>query len=142
MLPKRTIISVPGEELSIHQIVEEFDFNDVTGVLSYNGRKTVESSITSTRKSDTRDLLLIETNHTEISLILTPSHKVYDVENKKYTRASEIKQDTVLKHIDGIETHVTKVRKITNNMLEDVYTLSIDKTQCFYANGILVHNDL
>ena len=142
MLPKRTIISAPGENMSIHEIVEQFDFNDEVSVMSYNGRKITESAITSTRKSDTRDLLLLEPNHDDITLLLTPSHKVYDAENKKYVRASEIKQDTVLKHVDGIDIRAIKVRKIINNMLEDVYTLSIDKTQCFFASGILVHCDL
>lgn len=142
MLPQNTVISGPVDDLAILEIVKEFDFDDEVKVMSYNGKKIVESLVTSTRKCDTRDLLLIETDYDEVKLIVTPEHRVYDSTAKKFTRAMDIKNGATLKHIDEIDTKVTKVRKITNNALEDVYTLTIDETQCFFASGVLVHNDL
>lgn len=142
MLPQNTLISGPVDDLNILEIVKNFDFNQELTVMSYTGKKIVESLVTSTRRSDTRDLLLIETDYHEVKLILTPDHKVYDVNTKKFIRATEIKTGVSLKHIDDIDINVVKVRKIKNNALEDVYTLTVDETQCFFASGVLVHNDL
>ena len=142
MLPKNTVITTEEDDMKVLEIVKDFGFDKTLNVLSFDGKKAVMAPVTSTRRSDTRDLLLIECDYNEIKLILTPDHKVYDLVDKKFTRAMDLKTGTSLKHVDDIDIHVTGVRNIQNTSLEDVYTLTIDETQCFYADGVLVHNDL
>ena len=142
MLPKNTVIATEEDDMSVLEIVQNFGFDKLLNVLSFDGKKDVMATVTSTRRSDTRNLLLIECGYNEIKLILTPDHKVYDLHNRKFTRAMDLKTGTPLKHVDDIDIHVTGVRNIQNTSLEDVYTLTIDETQCFYADGVLVHNDL
>lgn len=138
MLPSNTVISCTEDDMTIKEIVTGFDFTDDVRVVSFNKRKLIESSISSTRKSDTRDLILIETDYDEVKLIVTPDQKIYDMKKKIYTRAQDLTCNVKLKHVDGIDINVTKVRKITNNTLEDVYTLTVDDTQCYFAGGVLI----
>lgn len=142
MLPKNTIISTSEDDMTVLEIVQNFGFDKMLNVESFDGKNIVSSTVTSTRRSDTRDLLLIECDYNEVKLILTPDHKVYDMENKRFVRAIDLNPETTLKHVDDIDIKVTGIRKIQNTALEDVYTLTIDKTQCFFADGVLVHNDL
>ena len=142
MLPKNTVIATPEDDMTVLEIVQNFGFDQTLNITSFDGKKCVIAPVTSTRRSDTRDLLLIECDYNEIKLILTPDHKVYDLGNKKFVRAMDLKAKTKLKHVDDIDIHVTGVRNIQNTALEDVYTLTIDETQCFFADGVLVHNDL
>lgn len=142
MLPKNTVITTEEDDMTVVEIVQNFGFDQILNVVSFDGKKIVNTPVTSTRRSDTRDLLLIECDYNEIKLILTPDHKVYDLGNKKFVRAIDLKTETSLKHVDDIDIKVSGIRKIQNTALEDVYTLTIDKTQCFFADGVLVHNDL
>lgn len=142
MLPKNTVITTEEDDMAVVEIVQNFGFDQILNVMSFDGKKIVNSPVTSTRRSDTRDLLLIECDYNEIKLILTPDHKVYDLGNKRFVRAMDLNPETSLKHVDDIDIKVSGIRKIQNTALEDVYTLTIDKTQCFFADGVLVHNDL
>jgi len=142
MLPENTIISTPEDDMTIIEIVRGFPRNKDTSVTSYNTKKKklCDGLIPSTRKSSVTDLIFIETDYDEVKLILTQDHKVYDEETREFIRAAVVPPGMLLKHIDDIEVKVVKVHKICNNVPQDVYTLTVEETQCYFANGILVHN--
>ena len=142
MLPENTIISTPEDDMTILEIVKNFTQTEDTHVTSFDTKrnKVTRGLVPSTRKSSVSDLIFVETDYDEVKLILTQDHKVYNTETREFVRASMLISNVPLQHVDGIEVNVVKIHKICNAVPQDVYTLTVDKTQCYYANGILVHN--
>jgi len=142
MLPENTIISTPEDDLTILEIVKNFTQTEDIHVTSYDTKKnkSTRGMVPSTRKSSVSDLIFVETDYDEVKLILTQDHKVYNTETREFIRANMLTSNVPLQHVDGIEVNVVKIHKICNAVPQDVYTLTVDKTQCYYANGILVHN--
>lgn len=142
MLPENTIITTPEDDMTIIEIVQNFTQTKDTHVTSYDTKKNkiTRGLVPSTRKSSVSDLIFVETDYDEVKLILTQDHKVYNAETREFVRASMLTSNVPLQHVDGIEVNVIKIHKICNAVPQDVYTLTVDGTQCYYANGILVHN--
>lgn len=142
MLPENTIISTPEDDMTIIEIVQSFTQTEDTHVTTFDTKKNkvTRGLVPSTRKSSVSDLIFVETDYDEVKLILTQDHKVYNTETREFIRANMLTSNVPLQHVDGIEVNVVKIHKICNAVPQDVYTLTVDKTQCYYANGILVHN--
>lgn len=142
MLPENTIISTPEDDMTIIEIVQSFTQTEDTHVTTFDTKKSkvTRGLVPSTRKSSVSDLIFVETDYDEVKLILTQDHKVYNTETREFIRANMLTSNVPLQHVDGIEVNVVKIHKICNTVPQDVYTLTVDKTQCYYANGILVHN--
>lgn len=142
MLPKNTVITCAEDDLTLQEIIEQFNHKNDIFVRSYDPKKgkDLECLIPSTRRTRVTDMTFVETDYDEVKLILTHDHRVYVEDEQKFIRASMLKTGMKLKHVDGIDVKVVKVYKLTQPVPADVYTLTVDKTQCFYANQILVHN--
>ena len=142
MLPKNTVITCTEDDLTLQEVVEQFNQKNDVFVRSYDHkkRKDLECLVPSTRSSSVTDMTFGETDYDEVKLILTHDHRVYSVDQQKFIRSTLLLPGTQLKHVDGIDVKVVKVYKLTQPVPTDVYTLTVDKTQCFYANQILVHN--
>lgn len=108
-------------------------------VESYNEQKKANefSAVISTRGCDSRDFIFIKADTNE-SIVVTPDHKIYT--DTGWIRADNLtKNSLVLDSTVGL-TKITDLHKIHDDLSQRVYTLTIDKTQCYFANGLLVHN--
>ena len=142
MLPKNTVITCAEDDLTLQEVIEQFNQrNDVFGCsYDYKKKKNLECLVPSTRRSSVTDMTFVETDYDEVKLILTHDHRVFSVDQQKFIRATLLTPGTRLKHVDDIDVKVVKVYKLTQPVPTDVYTLTVNKTQCYYANQILVHN--
>ena len=143
MIPENTNISTSEDTLSIKELVDEFTSRKETIVTSYNvkSRKNEETIVVSTRRSNTHDLVFIETDYDEVKLIVTHDQRVFIKNKQQFIRPEKIHTSDQLQHVDGIEVNVVKIHKIKNTLSDQVYTLVVDKNQNFFANDILIHNN-
>jgi hypothetical protein len=141
MLTGDTVIHQTDATIKLNRLVKSFDFGDVYKVLGYSegDQENHSSEVTSTRRCSAKDFICIKTEN-DITLIITPSQKIYSVNQKKWILASTVTNSTKLLHVTGGELNISEVHEIHNRYSRDVYTLTINETHSYYANGILVHN--
>lgn len=70
-------------------------------------------------------------------LVCTPDHKIY-TENRDYVEAAHLKEDDILV-VDRFTKTLSPVR-VRESENQDVYDITVEDNNNFYANGILVHN--
>ena len=139
MLPSTTVIDVNSESHDIDYIVNNLTSIDMT-IKSYNIKKSevTSSTVISTRSSSSKDLIYIQTDTGE-AVILTHDHKIY-VDNE-WIRADKLSPGQVTLNSKLKQSTIIDMHKIHNDISQKVYNLTIEDTQCFFANDILVHND-
>ena len=73
-------------------------------------------------------------------LKLTTNHLVFVLRNEIWAllRAKDVKNNDLLRHIDGHNIKVTSVE--TETYTGTVYRIDVEELDVFYANGILIHN--
>ena len=137
MFPANTQIKTLNQTVMIDELVERLPGLDKPQVLAYDTtrQRPTESEVLMTRSSDSRDFILIQFSRGE-NLVITPKHKLYDVENRQWVSAENIQADTRCTTTNGF-SYVVKKHKIQNHISEKVYTLTVD-TQNFFANQVLV----
>ena len=88
-------------------------------------------------KKETIKVVLTDGN----SLVCTKDHKIYT--DRGWVEAQNLKQYKQIKKCDkvyvGFDTFM-KVMLIEENGLRNTYDISVPESNCFVANGILVHN--
>lgn len=143
MIPENTNISTPEDTLPIKELVDEFATKEDTVVTTHNVKthKNEEALVVSTRRSNTHDLVFVETDYDEVKLIITHDQRVYIKNKKQFLRPDKIHAGDQLQHVDGISVNVVKIHKIKNTLSDQVYTIVVDKNQNFFANDILIHNN-
>lgn len=143
MVTNITNISTTEGELQIKEIVDALSHQQDTCINTYDTKrnKITSANVSSTRGSSTRELIYIETDYDEVKLLLTNKHRVFVLNGKKFKRSDELLKGDQLKHIDDIEVNVVKVHTISNNTHQQMYTLTTDSSDCYFANSILVHNN-
>lgn len=101
-------------------------------------KRKVFSPIISTRCCDSKDFIMIKTESNE-TIIVTLDHKIYTPDG--WLRADALSGRTqVMDSTTGL-TAITDLHRIQDDLVRKVYTLTIEDTQCYFANNILVHND-
>jgi ribonucleotide reductase alpha subunit len=108
-------------------------------VLSYDleTKQQVWSLITAFAETSPKaKVLKIVTNDFK-SIVVTPQHEIY-TENRDYVRAENLEDTDILKSIEGTESHLVKIEHLEEEI--PVYDITVENTNNFYANGILVHN--
>lgn len=139
MLSPTTSIEVNSETRDIEYIVKNISTADIT-IKSYDKKKNkhVDNNVSSTRSSASRDFIYIQTECNK-NIILTHDHKLYI--SGEWKRADQVSRGLNILTTSLDYSPIIDVHKIHNNVSQKVYNLSVEKTQCFFANGILVHND-
>lgn len=137
MLPANTQINTSDETYMIGDLIEKLANGHQIHVSSYDTRKQhpKTSEVCLTRSSDSKDFVLLQFDRGE-TLVITPDHRLYDVENQLWVAADKITIDTRCTTLNGF-SHVERTHKIRNPMSEKVYTLTVE-LQNFFANQILV----
>lgn len=137
MLPANTQIMLSDQPVMIDELVDQSQQLNQPCVLAYDEsrQRTTDSEVLMTRSSDSRDFMLIQFSRGEY-LVITPDHKLYDVENRVWVTAEKITTDTRCTTINGF-SYVIKKHKIQNQISEKVYTLTVE-TRNFFANQVLV----
>jgi hypothetical protein len=143
MVTDTTNISTTDGDLQIKEIVDALCHKRDTHIYSYDTkrRKMINATVSSTRGSSTRELIYIETDYDEVKILLTNKHRVFVLGDKRFKRADELLKGESLKHIDGIDVNVIKIHTINNNTHQQVYTLTTDSSDCYFANNILIHSN-
>ena len=139
MLPSTTVIDVNSESHDIDYIVNNLTTVDMS-IKSYTLKKktVIDSDVIATRSSSSRDFIYIQTDTGE-TIILTHDHKIYI--NNEWVRADKIAPGQVTLNSSLDPATIIDIHKIHNDISQKVYNLTIEDTQCFFANDILVHND-
>lgn len=139
MLPSTTVISVNSEIHDIEHIVKNLTSVDMN-IKSYNIKKKIHtnSNVVATRSSSSKDFIYIQITTGE-SIILTHDHKIYA--NNEWVRADKLPAGSTILNSELNQSSVIEMHKIHNDISQKVYNLTIEDTQCFFANDILVHND-
>ena len=139
MLPSTTVINVNSKSHDIEYIVNNLTSVDMS-IKSYilKKNKIVDSDVIATRSSSSRDFIYIQAESGE-SVILTHDHKIYV--NSEWIRADKVSTGSTILNSGLNQSVITETHKIQNNTSRKVYNLTIEDTQCFFANDILVHND-
>ncbi len=139
MLPSTTVINVNSEERDLDYIIESLTSVDMS-IKSYEvkKKKIITSDVVATRSSSSKDFIYIQVETGE-SIILTHDHKIYV--DSEWLRADKIAVGLTVLNSELEQTKIVDIHKIHNDMTQKVYNLTIEDTQCFFANDILVHND-
>lgn len=139
MLPSTTVINVNSEERDLDYIIESLTSVDMS-IKSYavKKKKIITSDVVATRSSSSKDFIYIQVETGE-SIILTHDHKIYV--DSEWLRADKIAVGLTVLNSELEQTKIVDMHKIHNDMNQKVYNLTIEDTQCFFANDILVHND-
>jgi len=139
MLPSTTVINVNSEERDLDYIIESLTSVDMS-IKSYEvkKKKIITSDVVATRSSSSKDFIYIQVETGE-SIILTHDHKIYV--DSEWLRADKIAVGLTVLNSELEQTKIVDMHKIHNDMTQKVYNLTIEDTQCFFANDILVHND-
>jgi intein/homing endonuclease len=139
MLPSTTAISVNSEIHDMEYIVKSMTSVEMN-IESYNikNKKLTSSNVVATRSSSSKDFIYIQIESGE-SIILTHDHKIYT--NNEWIRADKIPTGSTILNSKLNQLKVIEMHKIHNDISQKVYNLTIEDTQCFFANDMLVHND-
>ena len=105
---------------------------------SITKNKIVDSDVIATRSSSSKDFIYIQVESGE-SVILTHDHKIYV--NNEWLRADKVSPGSTILNSKLNQSVIIETHKIQNNTSRKIYNLTIEDTQCFFANDILVHND-
>lgn len=119
-------IKVP---LPVQVLSFDFDANESTWANISNFAETSPSS----------NVIKVIDNNTGKSIVVTPEHMIY-TRNRGYVKAKDLLETDHLVFDSG---EVLNENGITLEYLNDpipVYDITVDDTQNFFANGILIHN--
>ena len=150
-----TVIQVKiGKTAAVSEVnLEEFELlwkshSDIL-VKSFDGDSIVWKKITNYAMTGYSTKLIIIQSHSKRKILCTPDHEIY-TKNRGYIPAERIESDDILNEIiDPIlikqlrdERSDFRLEKcvIELNTPLPVYDITVEDTECFYANGILVHN--
>lgn len=124
---------------TIKNFCEKYDENSRYYAKSYDTEtnKICFSLITDAGPTANTDSLYIVTDSEGNVLKCTPDHKVYTF-NRGFVTSKELNNDDVLVLDNGKTSKVVEVK--IDIVDELVYDIKVVKTECFFANGILVHN--
>lgn len=141
MLLHNTEIAIPGGSVDLRSIVSGFSLDTTTIITGFNlkTKKLVEKELASTRKSSSKELVYIEVS-TDEHLIITPDHRVFDLDHDKFIRACDLNKGSKLQHVMSEPCEVTDIHMIRNDSLQDTYTLTVAECENFFASSVLVHN--
>ena len=127
---------------TIKDFTDSFDENKRYYALSYDfkTKRTVYSLIEDAGITAKTDALYHIIDNLGNTVKCTPDHKIY-VADKGYVSAkSVVPGDSLIIETNGVlsASHVVAVH--IDIVTEDVYDIKVLDTECFFANGILVHN--
>lgn len=105
-------------------------------VASNGGFKKVTAAAKTGRH---KKLVKVTDDATGKSIVCTPEHKVFTV-NRGYVEAQHLVPTDVLKVYGLTCASLCTIQFIEYDEEVDVYDITVPETECFYANGILVHN--
>ena len=129
-------------ETTIKEFVEQWDETKRFYALSYDKTtgRSAYSLIEDAGVTAVTDALYHIVDSLGNVVKCTPDHLVFTV-NKGYVDAKSIAEDDILLfEKDGI-IEETRVKTIKIDIVnEEVYDIKVTNTECFFANGILVHN--
>lgn len=137
MLPSTTSIQVNDRDHDIDQIVSNLT-TKLMMIQSYitKTNKITTKEVISTRSSSSKDFICIQTNKSPV--ILTHDHKVFS--EGEWIRADRLVKGLKLLNSALDPVKITDIHKIHNDISQRVYNLTVQDTECFFANDILVHN--
>lgn len=135
------ITTYGGDPITLQDLVERFTTDDKTVLLGCheNSNRRVQTYISSTRSSDAHEMFYISTEDGR-SLKITSNQKIWNVKEEKWVLSQYVAPGMIVLLDDRKSTKVVESHSIHEIGLTKMYTLSIGKTQNYYANGILVHN--
>ena len=126
-------------DIVIEDVVSLFQSGEEIKILSYD-KKIMESIVANTRTSSSKHFVYIQTD-TETPLVVTPDSKIYDPETKEWIRAEHVNKNNHVLHADRSRQRVVDVHLIRDKNISKTYTLTVNPTQCYFANNILIHNE-
>lgn len=144
MVTEDTYIAVlSGDQFSnviITQAIDMFIESTEVYVASHDGKKITSSSISNTRATDSKDFISIQFE-TAKSLVLTPEHQVYIVEDKQWKRAAQLRTGQHVLTSDNKPKKITSTHIIRDLISHKIYALAVTPDQCYFANDVLIHNE-
>lgn len=87
-----------------------------------------------------RKVVKVVDNNTGLSLVCTPDHKIYVNNLSSYVEAKDICDNDKLLLSDIYEGITTSPVVIDESNLIDVYDITVEDNNNFFANNILIHN--
>lgn len=144
MLTEDTYITVvrDGEHMSekINDVIDDFISGEVIEVLSHNGKKITQSTVSNTRSSDCKDFISIQFKDTK-SLVVTPEHKVYMAGTKEWKKASELAVGQQVLTSLNEHKEITSLHVVRDKVIKRILALAVSPDQSYFANDVLVHNE-
>ena len=142
MLTGDTLITTyDGEPITLQDLASQFTAEDKNTLLGCHEKsnRRVKTVISSTRSSDAHEMIYIATASGGV-LKITSNQKVWDPGNNKWVLSQYVTPGMSVLLDNRETTTVTEAHSIHEQTLTKMYTLTIGKTQNYYANSILVHN--
>lgn len=129
---------------TVKDFVEQFDEEKRYYALSYDliTKKSTYSLIEDAGVTAHTDALYHIIDNLGNVVKCTPDHKIYTT-NKGYVAAKNIVNgDSLIVEKNGVlgDSHVVTVKIDILDQKEQVYDIKVRSTECFFANGVLVHN--
>lgn len=137
------MVSILDEEvkMTIESVVDVMKYHDVD-ILVYSFNH--ESGINEYKKITNSSLMFENTKVLRITdtitgdfIKCTPNHKIF-IDGKGYVEAGSLKNGDKIKSMYGVLYHSIKIEECDE--LIDVYDITVEDNENFYANNILVHN--
>lgn len=127
---------------TIKDFAEQFDETKRYYALSYDvtTKKTTYSLIEDAGVTANTDALYHIIDNLGNVIKCTPDHKVYTTNRGFVSAKSIVNGDSLVSEQNGVlvATHVQTIK--IDLVEEQVYDIKVRGTECFFANGILVHN--
>ena len=127
---------------TIKDFAEQFDETKRYYALSYDvtTKKTTYSLIEDAGVTANTDALYHIIDNLGNVIKCTPDHKVYTTNRGFVSAKSIVNGDSLVSEENGVlvATHVQTIK--IDLVEEQVYDIKVRGTECFFANGILVHN--
>jgi ribonucleotide reductase alpha subunit len=140
-------IRVEGEELTVRMKDLDFYMDKPVEVKSFDietGKDVYSSVKLFSQTGESTEIIEIEDEQGNV-IKCTPEHKIY-TQNRGYVEAQDLKEDDILRqsangNASGLSErfiNTLKIKRYTH--VEAVYDITVEKTENFFANNILVHN--
>ncbi|WP_208121719.1 phage terminase large subunit [Spirabiliibacterium mucosae] len=111
-------------------------------VLSYDTEydRREPQQVVATQSSLTRQLCMVSTDNGKV-IRCTPDHRFFTQRRPRlWTPAWRLDNGYLLVNDSGLGEYVTGAEAYTLDSATIVYDIQVERTQCFFADGLLVHN--
>jgi hypothetical protein len=114
-------------------------------VLSYSerGHKIVAATVLARTEAIPRDVVAVRVEGSEKRIVVSPNHRFFVVDGG-WTSVEKIPVGARLTGLAADAKGLQSVRLVERENLNDhvpVFNMTIEDTQCYFAGGMLVHNN-